>query len=261
MTQQPVIEVKGLSTSFGSQTIHQNLDFTLYENEIVALVGGSGSGKSVLFHTILGLMPLKAGHITVHTAHQRYDGQLLNIKAMQAQRLQTCGVLFQHGALFSALTILDNIKLPLREHTAMPEPLIHELAVMKLEMVGLPAEAACKYPSEISGGMNRRAGLARALILDPAMLFLDEPTAGLDPVSGAAFDELLRFLQKTLGLSVLMITHDLDSIVLCDRLAVLIDKQVKSGTLEDIMADPHPWIQDYFHGKRMRQLQQTVMEA
>ncbi len=246
-----VIEIRDIHTQFGEQVIHDGLDFTLYDNEIVALVGGSGSGKSVLFRTILGLMPLQRGEITVNETHQ---GQLLK---QSGAPMQQCGVLFQQGALFSGLTILDNIKLPLREHTELSEHLIHEMAMTKLHLVGLGVEAADKYPSEISGGMNRRAGLARALIMDPDILFLDEPTAGLDPVSAAAFDELIRFLQQTLRLSVLMITHDLDSIILCDRLAVLLDKKMISGTLDEIMNIDHPWLHEYFHGKRMRQLEQS----
>jgi phospholipid/cholesterol/gamma-HCH transport system ATP-binding protein len=243
-----VIELRDIHTSFGSQIIHAGVNFTLYDNEIVALVGGSGSGKSVLFQTILGLMPLQRGDIIINeTTH----GQLLTQSAAPSEQ---CGVLFQHGALFSGLTILDNIKLPLREHTRLPEDFIHDMAMTKLDLVGLDDMAAGKYPSEISGGMNRRAGLARALIMDPDILFLDEPTAGLDPVSAANFDELLRFLQQTLRLSVLMITHDLDSIILCDRIAVLLDKQMITGTLEDITAIDHPWLKQYFCGTRMRQL-------
>lgn len=245
---QAVVEIRNIHTQFGDKVIHNGLDFTLYDNEIVALVGGSGSGKSVLFRTILGLMPLQRGDIIINETHH---GQLL--KQSNAP-IQQCGVLFQHGALFSGLTIIDNIKLPLREHTDLPECFIHDLAMTKLDLVGLEYDAADKYPSEISGGMNRRAGLARALIMDPDILFLDEPTAGLDPVSAAAFDELLRFLQQTLNLSVLMITHDLDSIILCDRLAVLLDQTMLSGTLEDIQAIDHPWLKEYFQGKRMRQL-------
>ncbi len=246
-----VIELRDVHTSFGTQKIHDGLDFTLYNDEIVALVGGSGSGKSVLFNTILGLVPLQRGEIIINETHK---GQLLNQSTAPSEQ---CGVLFQHGALFSGLTILDNIKLPLREHTKLPEDFIHDMAMTKLDLVGLNVDAAGKYPSEISGGMNRRAGLARALIMDPDILFLDEPTAGLDPVSAANFDDLLRFLQKTLDLSVLMITHDLDSIILCDRLAVLVDKKMITGTLDEITAIDHPWLQEYFNGKRMRQLEAT----
>ncbi|MGQ9365223.1 ABC transporter ATP-binding protein [Azospirillum sp. ST 5-10] len=245
---EPVIRVRGLVTRFGRQVIHDGLDLDVLPGEVLGVVGGSGTGKSVLLKEIVGLIRPAAGTIEMlgrDTAHlsPRLDRELKS----------HTGVLFQDGALFSSLTVAENVMVPLKEHTRLPAALIAEIARVKIAMVGLPPEAGPKYPSELSGGMRKRAGLARALALDPDILFLDEPTAGLDPIGAAAFDRLIRNLQRSLGLTVYMVTHDLDSLTsICDRIAVLIDKKIKVGTLEELLEDDHPWIRDYFHGPRGR---------
>jgi len=241
----PVIRVRGLVTRFGNVTIHKDLDLDVRRGEVLGVVGGSGTGKSVLLRTIVGLVHPAAGRIEIFgedvTRHRPPD-----IEARW-------GVLFQDGALFSSLTVAQNIQVPIKEHYDLLPRLLDEIAALKVAMVGLPADAAVKYPSELSGGMRKRAGLARALALDPEILFLDEPTAGLDPIGAAEFDSLIRDLQQSLGLTVFMVTHDLDSLrAICDRIAVLIDKKVKIGTMADLLEDPHPWIQSYFHGPRGR---------
>lgn len=240
--QKPVIEVEGLVTKFGDQVVHDDLSLTLYENEILGLVGGSGSGKSVLLRSIIGLMPVAQGTIKI-----RGRGGEEN------DRDKKWGVLFQNGALFSGLSVLDNITLPIRENFDLPEDEMEQLALKKLELVGLKPDVAFKKPSELSGGMVKRAALARALALDPNILFLDEPTAGLDPIAAASFDELIATLRDIFGLSVLIITHDLDTLTgLCDRIAMLVDKKITAGTLEQMMQSDHPWIKEYFTGPRMR---------
>lgn len=242
MERTPVIEVDGLVTKFGDQMVHDHLSLTLYENEILGLVGGSGSGKSVLLRTILGLIPLREGTVKI----KGREGDDKNT-------YKNWGVLFQNGALFSGLSVLDNITLPIRENFKLPEREMERLALKKMEMVGLKAEVALKKPSELSGGMVKRAALARALALDPDILFLDEPTAGLDPIAAASFDELIKTLRDAFGLSVLIITHDLDTLTtLCDRIAMLVDKKITAGTLDEMMQSTHPWIQEYFTGPRMR---------
>ncbi len=239
-----VITVKGLRTQFGTAVIHDNLDLTIQRGEVVGVVGGSGTGKSVLMRTILGLNKQRAGTIEMLGQDTR------EISTVVQRR---CGVLFQNGALFSSLTVAENIQVPMREHLKLSRGLMDELAALKIAMVGLPRDAGPKYPSELSGGMRKRAGLARALSLDPEIVFLDEPTAGLDPIGAAAFDTLIRELQQSLGLTVFMVTHDLDSLsAICDRIAVLVDKRVRLGTMAEHMRDPHPWIQEYFHGPRAR---------
>lgn len=244
----PVISVRGLKTRFGAQVVHDGVDLDVLKGEVIGLVGGSGTGKSVLLREIVGLMDPSAGTIQVlgkDTASLSERERL----ALQAR----WGMLFQDGALFSSLTVLENIKVPLKEHTTLPPDLIDEIAKVKVSMVGLAPDAGDKYPSQLSGGMRKRAGLARALAMDPEILFLDEPTAGLDPIGAAAFDELIGSLQKSLGLTVFMVTHDLDSLyAICDRIAVLVDKKLVIGTIDELLRQDHPWIRDYFHGPRGR---------
>jgi phospholipid/cholesterol/gamma-HCH transport system ATP-binding protein len=244
----PVIRVRGLVTRFGRQVVHDGLDLDVRQGEVLGVVGGSGTGKSVLLKEILGLIQPAEGRIEMlgHDVARTVGAERV---ALQART----GVLFQSGALFSSMTVAENVMVPLKEHTDLPRPLIKEIARIKVAMSGLPPSACAKYPSELSGGMVKRAALARALSLDPDILFLDEPTAGLDPIGAAAFDQLIRNLQRSLGLTVFMVTHDLDSLTsICDRIAVLIDKKIRVGTLEQHLADPHPWIRDYFHGPRGR---------
>lgn len=247
---QAAIYLRGLSKRFGRQAVFENLDLDVRRGEILGIAGGSGTGKSVLLRTILGLLPLDAGKIEVF-------GQDINALSGEERIAleRRWGVLFQDGALFSSLTVLQNVQVPMREHLKMPKAVMDELALLKIAMVGLPPDAAYKFPSELSGGMRKRAGLARALALDPEILFLDEPTSGLDPIAAAGFDRLIRNLQHTLGLTVYMITHDLDSIfAVCDRVAVLADKHVaRIGTPAELVRDPrHPWVKEYFCGERGR---------
>lgn len=241
-----VVEVQGLINRFGSQIVHDGLDMMVLRGEVFGIVGGSGSGKSVLLRTILGLQRPQAGEVRLmgRPLRQLTVAELKEIKAGY-------GVTFQQGALFSALTVLQNVQLPMIEHLSLSPRALDELALLKVRLVGLPDEAARKYPAQLSGGMIKRAALARALALDPALLMLDEPTAGLDPISAAAFDELLMDLREQLGLTVIMITHDLDTIFrTCNRVGVIIDRKMTSDSLAGISANPHPWIQAYFHGER-----------
>ncbi len=243
-----VIRVRGLVTRFGAQTVHDGLDLDVRRGEVIGIVGGSGSGKSVLLRSIIGLRRPEEGDIEV------LGRDVLNIDTAEAHELeQRWGVLFQDGALFSSLTVMQNIEVPLREHCPMPEPLMDEIAACKIALVGLPEPTADKFPSQLSGGMRKRAGLARALSLDPEILFLDEPTAGLDPIAAAEFDRLIADLKASLGLTVFLVTHDLDTLfAICDRVAVLVDKTIRVGSLAEQLADDHPWIRAYFHGPRGR---------
>jgi phospholipid/cholesterol/gamma-HCH transport system ATP-binding protein len=253
LDQDSVIRVTGLRTQFGTQVIHDGLEFSVRRGEVLGVVGGSGTGKSVLMRTILGLITPRKGEIEVLGHDTRTISNTLK---------RHCGVLFQDGALFSSLTVAENIQVPMREHSDISKKLMDELAALKIAMVGLPANAGPKFPSELSGGMRKRAGLARALSLDPDIIFLDEPTAGLDPIGAAAFDNLIRELQQSLGLTVFMVTHDLDSLsAICDRIAVLVDKKIRLGTMAEHMRDPHPWIQEYFHGPRARAALKDVSTA
>ncbi len=245
------IRIRGLVNQFGDAVIHDHLDLDVRSGEILGVVGGSGTGKSVLMRSIIGLQEPAAGEIEV------YGKTLDAITDPEESRdlRRRWGVMFQGGALFSTLSVAENIQVPLREYyPRLDQKLLDEIAAYKVAMVGLPPDAGPKYPAELSGGMVKRAGLARALALDPALLFLDEPTAGLDPIGAAKFDELIRGLADTMGLTVFLITHDLDSLyATCDRVAVLAEKKVIAiGTIPELLATEHPWIQDYFNGPRGR---------
>jgi phospholipid/cholesterol/gamma-HCH transport system ATP-binding protein len=246
---QPLVEVSGLVTRFGEQVVHDGLNMSIYPDEVFGIVGGSGSGKSVLLRCILGLQRPEAGVV-------RIDGEditrmsLAELRAIKARY----GVSFQQGALYSGLTVLQNVQLPMLEYLPLRGAPLDELGLLKIMLVGLPADAAAKYPAQLSGGMVKRAALARALALDPSLLFLDEPTSGLDPVSAAAFDDLVLYLREHLRLTVVMITHDLDTIFrTCNRVGVIVDRRMESDTLERIVDYPNPWIREYFHGERARE--------
>jgi phospholipid/cholesterol/gamma-HCH transport system ATP-binding protein len=246
-----IVRVRDLVVGFGEQVVLDHLSLDVRRGEILGLVGGSGSGKSVLLRTIIGLLPKRQGNIEVM-------GMSLDSLGLE-QTLAVergWGILFQQGALFSSLTVLQNVQFPLRENLQLPPDLLDELATAKLEMVGLTPSDGAKFPSQLSGGMTKRVALARALALDPEILFLDEPTSGLDPISAGEFDELIGTLQQTLGLTVFMVTHDLDSLhTICDRVAVLADgKIVAVGPVEALLASEHPWVKSYFQGKRARAL-------
>lgn len=243
-----LIELKDVTNRFGAQVVHDGVDLTLNENETLGLVGGSGSGKSVLLRTMLGLNRPQDGQVLI-------DGEdLYALDEDERVSVQKkWGVLFQNGALFSGLTVLDNVALPLREYTQLSKRSIEDLASLKLQMVGLGADAVEKFPAALSGGMVTRAGMARALALDPELLFLDEPTGALDPQSAASIDELMQSLRRNLGLSILIITHDPNTIVnICDRIAMIVDKKVESGTLDELLTSSNPKVKDYFSGPRMQ---------
>ncbi|MDQ3143479.1 MAG: ABC transporter ATP-binding protein [Pseudomonadota bacterium] len=255
----PLITVRGLCNSFGDQIIHQDLDLDVLPGEILGVVGGSGTGKSVLMRSIIGLQKPTDGEIEVlgENMIDRSEDEAKNIR-------RRWGILFQNGALFSTLTVAENVEVPLHEYFPyLKPPLLDEIASYKIAMSGLSPDAGPKYPSELSGGMRKRAGLARALALDPELLFLDEPTAGLDPIGAAAFDELIRSLQQRLELTVFLITHDLDTLhTICDRVAVLADhKVVAVGTIAELLSLDHPWIQEYFNGPRGRAAADSYKEV
>ncbi len=246
-----ILSVKNLTVGFGSNIVLDKLNLDIYRGEILGFVGASGTGKSVLMRTVLRLLPRRSGSIKILGVE--YD------EVSEEERMELdmrLGVLFQHGALFSSLTVLENIQVPMREYLNLPQDLMDELARLKIDMVGLAPEAADKFPSELSGGMIKRAALARALALDPDLVFLDEPTSGLDPIGAAEFDNLIAKLRDTLGLTVYMVTHDLDSLFsVCDRIAVLGQKRVLvEGTIEDMLACDDDWVKSYFRGKRARSI-------
>jgi phospholipid/cholesterol/gamma-HCH transport system ATP-binding protein len=245
---EPIIRVRGLVNRFGEETVHDGLDLDVFRGEVLGVVGASGSGKSVLLRTIVGLNRPVAGRIEV------LGRNVLEIGNADLREIEKhWGVLFQDGALFSSLTVAQNIEVPLKEYYDMPLSLMDEIAAFKVGIVGLPDGTGEKYPSQLSGGMRKRSGLARALALDPEIVFLDEPTAGLDPIAAGEFDALIRDLRGSLGLTVFMVTHDLDTLfAICDRVAVLVDKKVRVGHLAEMMQDNHPWIRSYFHGPRGR---------
>jgi phospholipid/cholesterol/gamma-HCH transport system ATP-binding protein len=251
-----VIAVHGLSNSFGEQVIHEGLDLEVRRGEILGVVGGSGTGKSVLMRSIIGLQIPDEGDVEV------FGVPVLHAREAELQAVRKrWGILFQGAALFSTLTVAENVQVPLREfYPRLSERLLDEIAAYKIVMVGLPPDAGPKYPAELSGGMKKRAGIARALALDPELLFLDEPTAGLDPIGAAAFDELVVELRDQLGLTVFLITHDLDTLwTICDRVAVLSDRKVVAvGTIPELLALDHEWIQEYFRGPRGRAAEEAV---
>ena len=253
-TRETVIEVRGLVNRFGTHTVHENLDLDVYRGEVLGIVGGSGTGKSVLLRTIVGLNRPAEGEIRVlgtdvltSSEHERREVE------------KRWGVAFQDGALFSSLTVLQNVMAPMREHLRLSHGLMKALGELKISLVGLPPKSCGNFPSELSGGMRKRVALARALALDPEIVFLDEPTAGLDPIGAAAYDELIRELQRSLGLTVFMVTHDLDSLyAICDRIAVLAERRVLvEGPLDMMTGVDLPWVQEYFTGPRARAAQGT----
>jgi phospholipid/cholesterol/gamma-HCH transport system ATP-binding protein len=247
-----IIKVRDLVVGFRDTIVLDHLNLDVYRGEILGFVGGSGAGKSVLMRTIIGLVPRREGTIEVF-------GTELSAASDDGRRAieRRWGILFQQGALFSSLTVRENIQFPIREYLHLPERLLDEIVIAKLEMVGLHADVRDKFPSELSGGMTKRVALARALALDPEILFLDEPTSGLDPIGAGDFDALIATLQHTLGITVFMVTHDLDSLhTVCDRIAVLVDgKVIAAGNMDTMLASEHPWLKAYFHGKRSRALQ------
>lgn len=257
-TDEIVLSVKDLTVGFGSKLVLDHLNLDIRRGEILGFVGASGTGKSVLMRTVLRLLPRRSGTISILGAD--YDKVSDDERTALDMRL---GVLFQHGALFSSLTVKENIQLPMREYLDLPQKLMDELAHLKIELTGLAPDAADKYPSELSGGMIKRAALARALALDPDLVFLDEPTSGLDPIGASEFDELIAKLRDALGLTVYMVTHDLDSLFsVCDRIAVLGQKRVLvEGTVEDMLAFDDPWVQSYFKGKRARSIPRAENSA
>ena len=254
---EPIIKVRGLTKGFGSHLVHKGLDLDVRRGEIIGIVGGSGTGKSVLLQQIVGLLTPDSGSLEV------FGQSVQGTPPEQYKQLRRrWGVMFQDGALFSSLTVRQNVEAPMREQLDLPNALRETLAGIKVRMVGLEEVAHSKFPSELSGGMRKRAGFARAIALDPEIVFLDEPTAGLDPIGAAAFDTLIRKLQTTLGLTVFLVTHDLDSLhAICDRIAVLAEKKVLAvGTMAELMEVDHPWVHEYFHGPRARAALKTEQD-
>jgi phospholipid/cholesterol/gamma-HCH transport system ATP-binding protein len=243
------IRVRGLKTAYGSHVVHENLDLDVREGEVMGIIGGSGTGKSVLLRAIVGLKRPAAGSVEV------FGRDITKLEGEErAEMERKWGLMFQDGALFSNLTVRENVLVPLREHTRLPVEMARDIADMKIRLSGLEASAANKYPSDLSGGMRKRAALARSLALDPALLFLDEPTAGLDPITAGKFDQLIRDLQQSLGLTVFLVTHDLDTLgAICDRISVIAEKRIiATGTIAELRDLDHPWINEYFNGPRGR---------
>jgi len=257
MANDPIIKVRGLVTRFGTHTVHDGLDLDVKRGEIIGVVGGSGTGKSVLLRAIVGLLEPQAGQIEVfgESVRATSDAQFRALR-------RRWGVMFQDGALFSSLTVRQNVEAPMREQLSLDDAVRETLAGIKVRMVGLPENAMAKYPSELSGGMRKRAGFARAIAMDPEIVFLDEPTAGLDPIGAAAFDILIKQLQASLGLTVFLVTHDLDSLhAICDRIAVLADQKVLAvGSMDEMLQVDHPWVHEYFHGPRARAALSTATQ-
>lgn len=252
--QEPVIRIRGLRNQFGSQVVHENLDLDVYRGDIIGVVGGSGSGKSVLLRSIIGLGRPAAGSISL------FGEEVSTLSDSRRAAIdQRCGVLFQNGALFSSLTVAENVAVALTEHHDLDPELVIRLAKLKIALAGLPLDAADKYPSQLSGGMVKRAALARSLALDPDILFLDEPTAGLDPIGAAAFDQLILTLRDSLGLTVFLVTHDLDTLyTICNRVAVLAEKRILvADSLDVVEKNSNEWIQEYFKGPRGRSAQRA----
>jgi len=242
-----VIEVRDVVVGFGNRVVLDHVDLDVRRGEVLGFVGGSGAGKSVLMRTIIGLVPKREGSIKV------LGVDMDSVTDLERQAVERrWGILFQHGALFSSLSVMENLQFPVREYLDLSQRLLDELAIAKLELVGLDASVCNKFPSELSGGMIKRVALARALALDPEIVFLDEPTSGLDPIGAGAFDALIATLQRTLGLTVFMVTHDLDSLhTVCNRIAVLFEgKVIETGTMQQMLASRHPWLRSYFHGVR-----------
>jgi phospholipid/cholesterol/gamma-HCH transport system ATP-binding protein len=255
-TQQPVIQVRGLVNRFGSQVVHDGIDLDVMPGEVMGVVGGSGSGKSVLLRTIIGLNKPTSGTVEVFGANVLQMGEEERI-ALERR----WGVLFQDGALFSSLTVAENLSVVLRESLGIPQALIDGIVASKLGLVGLPPDTAEKYPEQLSGGMRKRAALARALMLDPELLFLDEPTSGLDPMAADDFDRLIKDLQTGLGLTVFLVTHDLETVfTVCDRVAVIIDKKLRVGTPPELLDDGNPWVRDYLRSPRVRAARKAARE-
>ncbi|WP_396271808.1 ABC transporter ATP-binding protein [Hyphomonas sp.] len=249
MSAAPIIRVRDLKVAFGSSVVLEHLNLDIPRGEVVGVIGPSGCGKSVLLRAITGLKPPESGSVEV------FGERLETLSRDERTAIERrWGIMFQDGALFSNLTVRENVMVPMREHTQLSRPLMHDLADMKIRLSGLAASAGDKYPSDLSGGMRKRAALARALALDPELLFLDEPTAGLDPITAAAFDTLVRSLQRALGLTVFLVTHDVDTLyATCDRIVVLGEKKVLAvGTIPELRKVDHPWIQEYFSGPRGR---------
>jgi phospholipid/cholesterol/gamma-HCH transport system ATP-binding protein len=253
---EPIVRVRKLAAGFGGKLIIEDLDLDVYRGEVLGCVGGSGTGKTVLTRTILGLVRKQSGLI------EMFGADLDRLSSREQSVIERrIGVMFQQGALFSGLTVKQNVEVPMREHLRLSPRLSEELAMLKIELAGLDPDAASKYPAELSGGMTKRAALARALALDPELLFLDEPTSGLDPIGAAEFDELIATLQHTLGLTVFMVTHDLDSLYsICDRVVALADRKViAAGPISAMLASNHPWLRAYFHGKRARRVESSAV--